>query len=77
MPQSNLTISFIAFIAIWSIWSIWSFVQPVMTSAQVALLFPLLPASALLLAFSFFDNDDDDNGDGLLQPIYNRTRVRN
>ncbi len=50
-------------------------VQPVLTFTQVACLFPLIPFSALLLAVSFFDNEDDDNdGGGVLQPIYQRVR---
>ena len=75
MQQSNFLISFIAFVFIWLIWSIWIVIQPVLDSAQVALLLPLLSVSALLVAFSLIDNEDDgDGGGGILQPIYRRVR---
>ena len=76
MPQSKLTLSFILFTSLWIVWSAWDAVQPVLSSGQLAALFPLLPVSALLLGLSFFDNkDDDDHSGGTLQPIYAKARA--
>ena len=75
MQRSNLTISFVAFVAIWSIWSIWSALEPVLNSAQLAVLFLFLPLSVLLLAFSFLDDEDDDDfRGGRMQPIFQRAK---
>ena len=49
--------------------------QPVLSSDQLAALFPLLPISALLLGLSLFENeDDDDQSGGTLQPVYARVK---
>ncbi len=78
MPQSNFMRSFIVFTSLWTVWSMWNAVQPVLSSTQLALLFPFLPFSAILLAYSFFENDDDDDKDGgILQPIAQRVRSYN
>ncbi len=70
MNRSNLTISFVTFLVIWSFWLIWTALEPVLSSEQLAILFLFLPISALLLAFSFLDDkDDDDFGGGIMQPV--------
>ncbi len=75
MQWSNLPRPFIAFLAIWTLWSIWTSFQPVLTSSQLATLFLFLPLSALLLAFSLFDDEDDDDfGGGIMQPILQKAR---
>ncbi len=75
MQRSNLTICFIAFVAIWSLWSVWTSIEPVLTLEQLGFLFLGLPISALLLAFSLFDDtDDDDFGGGIMQPLLQRTK---
>ena len=75
MQPSNRLISFWAFTAIWSVWLIWGALQPVLSTAQLAVVFLFLPLSLLLLAFSFFDDeDDDDQGGGILQPVLRRVR---
>ena len=78
MPQPNFMRSFIVFTSLWTVWSMWNAVQPVLSSTQLALLFPFLPFSVILLAYSFFENDDDDDKDGgILQPIAQRVRSYN
>ncbi len=75
MPHSKLTLSFVSFALIWSGWSVWITVQPVLSSAQIAILFTLLPVSVLLLALSFFDNEDgDDDSNGTPQAIFLRVK---
>ncbi len=72
MQKSNLSIAFVTFVIIWTVWFVWSGLNPSLGSAQLALLFAILPISLLLIAFSFTDSGkDDDNGDGgTLEPIY-------
>ena len=75
MPTFSFTLTFIAFAAIWSVWSIWTAVQPILSIHQMAMLFPLLPISAVLVAFSFIQNKDDDDGEGgNFQPILQKVR---
>jgi len=75
MPQSKINLYFILFTSLWIIWSVWDAMQPVLSSDQLAALFPLLPISALLLGLSLFENeDDDDQSGGTLQPIYARVK---
>ena len=76
MQKSNLTTYLSIFIGIWAIWSVWDAIEPLLNFYQLATLFLFVPLSALLLAFSFLeeDKDDDDFGDGLLQPILLRKK---
>ena len=71
MHRSNLSRYLAIFIAIWSTWSIWNSIQPLLTIFQLTTVFLFLPISALLIAFSFLDDDkdDDDSDGGLLEPI--------
>lgn len=71
-------ISFVVFAALWSTWLYWSVLEPEINTLQVSLLLLILPTSLLLIAFSFFDNgDDDDFNEGLLQPIPLKVLARN
>ncbi len=76
MRKSSL-VKFIAlFVAIWSTWSIWDVLQPFIDIDQLAALFLFLPISALLVGISFLidDEDDDDLGGGLMEPIWIRSK---
>ena len=75
MSNPNSFITFISFTVIFAVWLIWNSIQPFLSGAQIALLFPFIPISALLIALSFLDNEDDDDRDnGMLEPIYQRAR---
>ncbi len=75
MQRINLGIAFIAFISIWSMWTIWTAFEPVLNSEQLSVLFIFLPFSALLLAFSLFDDEDDDDfGGGIMTPILQNSK---
>ena len=75
MRQPNLPSCFIAFAIIWSTWSTWNTIEPFMSSEQLSAAFLFLPISALLIGFSLIDRDEDDDdfGGGLMQPVLNET----
>ena len=68
MQTSNLKKYIFLFLIIWSIWD---FIEPLASVNQLTSLFIFLPVSALLLGFSFLEDDNDDNdfGGGIMRPI--------
>ena len=68
MQASNLKKYMFLFLTIWSIWNL---IEPLASIYQLTTLFILLPVSALLLAVSFLEDDNDDNdfGGGIMMPI--------
>ena len=71
MQTSNLKKYICLFLTIWSIWSLWGLIEPLTNVNQLTTLFIFLPVSALLLGFSFLEDDNDDNdfGGGIMRPI--------
>ena len=68
MQTSNLKKYIFLFLIIWSIWD---FIEPLTSVYKLTTLFIFLPVSALLLGFSFLEDDNDDNdfGGGIMRPI--------
>tara|TARA_B100000700_G_C14413755_1_gene564872 strand:+ start:10 stop:222 length:213 start_codon:yes stop_codon:yes gene_type:complete len=70
MKKYAFTLPVVTFVIIWSFWSIWTSFEPLYTSSQLAALFIFVPISALLLAFYFlYDKDDDDFQDKEMQTL--------
>jgi len=68
MQTSNLKKYICLFLTIWSLWDL---IEPLTNVNQLTTLFIFLPVSALLLGFSFLEDDNDDNdfGGGIMRPI--------
>ena len=77
MHRSNLTSYCLGLLAaIWTIWSCWDAITPYLDLYQLTSLFILFPISAVLLALSLIDQDkdDDDFGNGQMEPILIKNR---